>query len=87
VRDLDQPVARLLDTLPARDRPQRPHEGRLDHVLGVRLRPQDEHGVAQHLVRVTAVEAIDLRPGVATPEPEEPCLTRDDDHCLEKTRW
>ncbi|MEY2433634.1 MAG: hypothetical protein QOC92_3359, partial [Acidimicrobiaceae bacterium] len=37
------------------------------------------------LVRMLAIEAVDLGPGVATPQIDEPRFTRDDDHGREKT--
>ena len=83
--DLDQPVARLLHPLAAGEGAEGADEGRLDDILGVRAGAQDQHDVPQNLVRVTPIQPVDLGGGVSAPETEDPGVTCDDDHCLEKT--
>jgi hypothetical protein len=82
VGDLDQPVARLLHALAARQRAERPDERRLDDILGVGAGAQDQHDVPQNLVRVTPIQPVDLGGGISAPETEDPGVTCDDDHCL-----
>src|SRR4051812_12011343 len=57
--DLDQPVLRLLDLLPALERPIGVHEGRLRDVLGVGRIPQQCERVVVDVLDVTPIEVLE----------------------------